>query len=50
MGVFQGNVLFLNIILRLNFTREAEIVTLTWNNCQLPILFNLQIRKYDIKI
>ena len=26
-GVFQGEVLFLNIILRLNFTREAESVT-----------------------
>ena len=30
--VFQAKVLFLNI-LRLNFTREAEIVTLTRNNC-----------------
>ena len=29
LGVFKGKVLFLNIILRLNFTREAEIVTLT---------------------
>ena len=29
LGVFQAKVLFLNIILRLNFTREAEIVTLT---------------------
>ena len=28
-GVFQGKVLFLNIIPRLNFTREAEIITLT---------------------
>ena len=25
LDVFQGKVLFLNIILRLNFTREAEI-------------------------
>ena len=32
LGVFQGKVLFLNIILRLNFTREPEIVTLTRNN------------------
>ena len=32
-GVFQGNVLFFkSIILRLNFIREAEIVTLTRNN------------------
>ena len=29
LGVFQGKVLYLNIIIRLNFTREAEIVTLT---------------------
>ena len=29
LGVFQGKVLFLNIILRFNFTREAEIVRLT---------------------
>ena len=36
---------FLNFILRLNFTREAEIVTLTRNNCQLPSLFkNFKIR------
>ena len=35
----KGKVLFLNIILRLNLTREAEIVTLTRNNCQLPSLF-----------
>ena len=32
LGVFQGKVLFLNIIARLNFTREAEVVTLTRNN------------------
>ena len=32
LGVFQGKVLFLNIIVRLNFTREAEVVTLTRNN------------------
>ena len=35
-GVFQGKVLFLNIVLHLNFTREAEIVMLTQSNCQLP--------------
>ena len=29
LGVFQGRVLFLDIALRLNFTREAEIVLLT---------------------
>ena len=29
LGVFQGKVLLLNIIPRLNFTREAEMVTLT---------------------
>ena len=34
-GVFQGKVLFLNIVLHLNFTREAEIVMLTQSNCQL---------------
>ena len=39
LGVFQGKVLFLNIILRRNFTKEAEIVTLTRSNCQLPSLF-----------
>ena len=45
LGVFQVKVLFLNIILRLNFTREAEIATLTRNNCQLPSLFtNFKIR------
>ena len=38
-GVFQGKILFLNIILRLNFTGEAEIVTLTRSNYQLPSLF-----------
>ena len=37
-GVFQSKVLFLNI-LRLNFTRETEMVSLTRNNCQLPSLF-----------
>ena len=49
--VFQGKVLFLNIIPRLNFTREAEIVTLTRNNSQLPSLFtNFKIRHKDTKI
>ena len=44
-GVFQGRVLFFNIILRLNFTREAEMVALTRNHCQLPSLFiNSKIR------
>ena len=43
LGVFQGKVVFLNIILR---TREAEIVMLvTRHNCQLPSLFtNFKIR------
>ena len=45
LGVFQGKVLFLNIILCLNFTREAEIVTLIRNICQLLSLFtNFKIR------
>ena len=44
-------VLFLNIILRVNFTREAEIVTLTRNNCQLPGLFiSLKIWHKNTKI
>ena len=35
-SVFQYKILLLNIILRVNFTREAEIVILTHqNNCQL---------------
>ena len=38
-SVFQYKILLLNIILSVNFTREAEIVTLTRNNCQLPSLF-----------
>ena len=51
LGVFQGKVLFLNIIFHLNFTREAEIVTLTRNNCQLPSLFtNFKIRHKNTKI
>ena len=51
-GVFQGKILFLNIILCLNFTREAEIVTLkTRNNCQLPSLSkNFKIRHKNTKI
>ena len=50
-GFFQSKILFLNVILRLNFTREAEIVTLTGNNCQLPSLFtNFKIRHKNIKI
>ena len=39
LNVFQGKVLFLNIILRVNFTREAKYVMPTRNNCQLPGLF-----------
>ena len=31
LGVFQGKLLFLNVILRLNFTRETEIVMLARN-------------------
>ena len=51
LGVFQGKVLFLNVILRLNFTREAEIVTLARNDCQLPSLFiNIKIRHKNTKI
>ena len=44
LGVFQGKVLFLKI-LRLNFTKEAEIVTLTvsFRSC-------LQTSKEGIKI
>ena len=46
LGVFQGKLLFLNLIPRLNFTREAEIVTLTRNSCQLPSLFtNFKIQQ-----
>ena len=51
LGVFQDKVLFQKIILCLNFTREAEIVTLTRNNCQLPSLFaNFKIRHNNTKI
>ena len=51
LGVFQGKILFLNIILRLKFTREAEIVMLTRNNCQLPSLFtNFKIQHKNTKI
>ena len=32
-SVFQYKILLLNIILRVNFTKEAEIVTLVRNNC-----------------
>ena len=50
LGVFQGKILFLNIILHLNFTREAEIV-ITWNNCQLLSLFtSFKIHNKNIKI
>ena len=37
--VFQYKILLLSIILRVSFTRKAEIVTLMRNNCQLPGLF-----------
>ena len=43
--------LFLNIVLRLSFTREAEFVTLTRNSCQLRNLFtNFKIRHKNTKI
>ena len=48
LSVFQGMVLFLNIILRLNFTREAEIVMLTQRIVNFGVC--LQISKYGIKI
>ena len=48
LSVFQGKVLILNIILRVNFRGEAEIVSLTRNNC--PFRVCLQISKYGIKI
>ena len=49
-GIFKGKVLFLNVVLRLNFTREAGIVMLTRNNCQLPNLFtNFKIRHKNTK-
>ena len=51
LSVFQGEVLFLKIILRVNFTREAKIVMLTRNNCQLPSLFtDFKIRYKNTKI
>ena len=50
LDVFQGGVLFLNFVLHLNFTREAEIVSLTRNNCQLPSLFSsFKIRHKNAK-
>ena len=51
LDVFQGGVLFSNLVLRLYFTREAELVTLTRNSCQLPSLFiNFKIRRKNTKI
>ena len=51
LGVFHGRVLFFNIVLSLNFTREAEIVTLIRNGCQLPSLFtNFKIRHKNTNI
>ena len=50
-SAFQYRILLLNIILRVNFTREAEIVTLTRNNCQLLSLFtDFKIRYKNTKI
>ena len=50
-SVFQCKVLILNIILRVKFTREAEIVMLTRNNCQLPsLLTDFKIRYKNTKI
>ena len=50
-SIFQYRILLLNIILRVNFTRKAEIVTLTRNNCQLPSLFtDFKIRYKNTKI
>ena len=50
-SVFQYKILLLNIILSVNFTREAEIVTLTRNNCQLPSWFtDFKIRYKNTKI
>ena len=49
-NAFQYKILLLNI-LRVNFTREAEFVTLTRNNCQLPSLFtDFKIRYKNTKI
>ena len=50
-SVSQYKILLLNIILRVNFTREAEIVTLTRNNCQFMSLFtDFKIRYKNTKI
>ena len=50
-SVFLYKILLLNIILRVNFTREAEIVMLTRNNCQLPSLFtDFKIQYKNTKI
>ena len=50
-SVFQYKILLLNIILSVNFTREAEIVTLTRNNCQLRSWFtDFKIRYKNTKI
>ena len=52
LSVFQYKILLLNIILRVNFTREAEIVILRHqNNCQLLSLFtDFKIRYKNAKI
>ena len=50
-SVFQYKILLLNIILCVNFTREAEIVTLTQNKSQLLSLFtDFKIRYKNTKI
>ena len=49
-SVFQYEILLLNIILRVNFTTETEIVMLTLH-CQLPNLFtDFKIRYKNTKI
>ena len=51
LSVFQGIVLLFNIILCVNFTREAESVSLTQNNCQFQGLFtNFKIWHKNTKI
>ena len=46
LSAFQGKVLFLSIILRVNFTREAEIVTLRRKS----LFTNFKIRHKNKKI
>ena len=50
-SVLQYKILLLNIILRVNFTRKTEIVTLMRNNCQLSGLFtDSKVRHKNTKI